>query len=145
MCNTQNSNSFYINVVHSLTDWSLSAAMISITTYNVWLRWGLVSVQGLDCYILQDLEMLSYKILKCYCDKLMLGCEEKNLERVLPSTKLFSSKATERLFNLLEHLSTHSDCLWSGVFGLKDALVLCVYLIASCQLTCDSFYCSNIA
>ena len=41
-----------------------------------------------------------------YYDKLMLGCEEKTHGRVLPPTKFFSNKATERLFNLFEHLST---------------------------------------
>ena len=38
----------------------------------------------------------------------MFGCEEQNLERVLPPTKFVSNKATERLFNLLEHLSTQA-------------------------------------
>ena len=48
-----------------------------------------------------------------YYDKLMLGCEEKTLRRVLPPTKLFSNKATGKLFNLIEHFSTQANCLCS--------------------------------
>ena len=39
----------------------------------------------------------------------MLGCEEKNFGKVLPPTKFFSKKATEKLFNLLEHFFTQAD------------------------------------
>ena len=45
----------------------------------------------------------------------MFECEEKILVRVFPPTKFFSNKATERLFNLLEHLSTQADGLYNCV------------------------------
>ena len=56
----------------------------------------------------------------------MLGFEEKTLGRVLSPT----NKATERLFNLLEHLSTQayglSSCV-AIVLGLKGSLVLWLF------------------
>ena len=43
-----------------------------------------------------------------YYDKLVLGCEEKTLGRVLLTTKFFSNKATESLFTYLNTL-LHRD------------------------------------
>ena len=81
-----------VNVVHLPTIWLLGATVISIATHSQLIVVGFGRFKG---------PRLLWVILKCYgqrgspfiCDELMLGCEEKNLGRVLPPAKFFSNKA----------------------------------------------------
>ena len=76
--------------------------------------------------ILQNLEIYTQGRQPIYYDKLILGCEEKNFGRVLPPTKFFSKKATEKLFNLLEH------------FNIQANHFVVVYLASKIPSQCES-------
>ena len=67
---------------HLLTNRFLIVAILSVTTHNLQIEVGFVRCTGpqLLWVILQYFEMLWQKGQPIYYDKLMLGCEEKNIE-----------------------------------------------------------------
>ena len=68
---------------HLLTNRFLIVVILSVTTHNLQIEVGFVRCTGpqLLWVILQYFEMLWPKGQPIYYDNLMLGCEEKNIER----------------------------------------------------------------